>query len=427
MEGCQRGFVFSMIVPEQQRRFATEVVAKLRRAGFEAYWAGGCVRDQLLGRAPKDYDVATNATPPEIRRLFGHRRTLAIGAAFGVITVLGPKKAGQVEVTTFREDAAYSDGRHPDHVTFSSAEADASRRDFTINGLFFDPIGQRVIDFVGGQEDLAGGLIRAIGQPHERFAEDKLRMLRAVRFSATFDFPLEAGTLEAIRQMAGEIGVVSPERIAMEMRRMLVEPRRAEAVRMMLDTGLAEAILPEILPGDDAQRERLDRALAMLERLPEPGFPLALGTLLAELVDPGSARRVGRRWRLSNSETNRVAWLVKHRAALREARAMRRSVLQPLLVAEGIEDLLALHEAASPAGSDEVAYCRSLLSQPREVLDPPPLLTGDDLLAHGVPTGPQYAMLLKRAREAQLNEQIHTKAEALALVDQLLEHRQDQS
>jgi tRNA nucleotidyltransferase/poly(A) polymerase len=414
-----------MSVPEEQRRFATEVVAKLRRAGFEAYWAGGCVRDQLLDRTPKDYDVATNATPPEIRRLFGRSRTLAIGAAFGVITVLGPKNAGQVEVTTFREDAAYSDGRHPDHVTFSSAEADASRRDFTINGLFFDPIEQRVIDFVSGQEDLAGGVVRAIGQPHERFAEDKLRMLRAVRFSATFGFPLEAGTLEAIRQMAAEITVVSPERIAMEMRRMLVEPRRVEAVRMMIDAGLAAAVLPEILPGDNAQRQRLDHALAMLERLPEPGFPLALGTLLGELVDSAGARRVCRRWRLSNRETDRVAWLVEHRAALRDARAMRWSVLQPLLIAEGIEDLLALHEAASPAGSDEVAYCRSLLSQPREVLDPPPLLTGDDLLAHGVPSGPQYAMLLKRAREAQLNEQLHTKAEALALVDQLLQGRQE--
>ncbi len=390
-----------MVVPEEQRRFATEVVRRLRRAGFEAYWAGGCVRDQLLGRTPKDYDVATNATPPQIRRLFGHRRTLAIGAAFGVISVVGPKRAGQVEVTTFRQDAAYSDGRHPDHVIFSSAEEDASRRDFTINGLFYDPIEQQVIDFVGGQEDLAGGLIRAIGQPRQRFAEDKLRMLRAVRFSATFDFPLEADTLAAIRQMAAEITVVSPERIAMEMRRMLVEPRRADAVRMMLDTGLAAALLCEIVPGDDTERQRLDHALAVLERLPQPGFPLALGALLHELVDPAGARRVCRRWRLSNKETDRVVWLAEHHAALGDARSMRWSVLQPILIAEGIEDLLDLNEAASSAGSDEVPYCRSLLEQPREQLDPPPLLTGDDLLAHGVPSGPRYRMLLKRVREAQ--------------------------
>jgi tRNA nucleotidyltransferase/poly(A) polymerase len=166
--------------PEDQRQFAVEVVRRLRAAGFAAYWAGGCVRDRLLGRVPKDYDVATDATPPQIRQVFGHRRTLAIGAAFGVITVVGPKAAGMVEVTTFRRDAAYSDGRHPDGVTFSSAEEDAQRRDFTINGLFFDPLAEEVIDFVGGQEDLRRGVIRAIGQAAERFAEDKLRMLRAV-------------------------------------------------------------------------------------------------------------------------------------------------------------------------------------------------------------------------------------------------------
>jgi poly(A) polymerase len=425
-----------MLVPEEQCRFATEVVRRLRQAGFEAYWAGGCVRDRLLGRTPKDYDVATNATPPQIRRLFGHRRTLAIGAAFGVITVLGPKQAGQVEVTTFRQDAAYSDGRHPDRVIFSSAQDDASRRDFTINGLFFDPMGQQVIDFVGGQEDLARGVIRAIGQPEKRFAEDKLRMLRAVRFSATFDFEVEAGTLAAIRQMAHQITVVSPERIAMEMRRMLVEPRRAEAVRLMLATGLAAVVLPEITPGDDAGRERLRRALAVLARLPQLGFPLALATLLHNLVNPAGARRACRRWRLSNQETHRVAWLVEHHATLGGARSMRWSALQPILIAEGIGDLLAFCEAASaghplagppaeghvscPAEwSDEVAYCRSLLKQPRERLDPPPLVTGDDLLALGVPQGPQYRMLLRRARDAQLDGEIHSKAEALTLVNRL--------
>jgi poly(A) polymerase len=408
-----------MVLPEEQRRFAAEVVRRLRQAGFEAYWAGGCVRDRLLGRTPKDYDVATNATPPQIRRLFGRRRTLAIGAAFGVITVIGPKRAGQVEVTTFRQDAAYSDGRHPDQVTFSSAEADASRRDFTINGLFYDPIQPRVIDFVGGQEDLARGIVRAIGEPRQRFAEDKLRMLRAVRFSATFGFPLEADTLAAIRQMVGQITVVSPERIAMEMRRMLVEPRRAEAVRLMLDAGLAAALLPEIVPGDDTQRRRLDSALAALERLSEPGFPLALGTLLHELVDPAAARRVCRRWRLSNRETARVVWLVAHHAALEGARSIRFSALQPILVAEGIGDLLALCDAASPGSSDDAAYCRTVLQRPREQLDPPLLLGGDDLLTHGVPSGPQYRTLLARVRDAQLDGEIHTKAEALALVDRL--------
>jgi len=409
------------LLPEEQRRFAGAVVCRLREAGFEAYWAGGCVRDQLLGRPPKDYDVATNATPPQIRQLFGQKRTLAIGAAFGVITVLGPSGAGMVEVATFRQDAAYSDGRHPDHVIFTSAKEDALRRDFTINGLFYDPVAERVIDFVGGQADLASRVIRAIGRPQERFAEDKLRMLRAVRFSATFDFALEAETQAAIRQMAEQITMVSPERIAMELRRMLVEPGRAAAIGLLLETGLAATILPEVVPADDAQRSRLDRALAMLQRLPQPGFPLALATLLHELVDAAGAAAIGARWRLSNKETDRVVWLVEHHAALREARTMRWSTLQPLLIAEGIADLLAMEEAASSGGSDAAAYCRSLLQQPREVLDPPPLIGGEDLLAHGVPPGPAYRLLLEHVRRAQLDGDIHSKAEALALVDRLLE------
>ncbi|MEE8451335.1 MAG: CCA tRNA nucleotidyltransferase [Thermoguttaceae bacterium] len=415
-----------MMVPEEQRRFATQIVRQLREAGFEAYWAGGCVRDQLLGRTPKDYDIASSATPEQIRELFGRRRTLAIGAAFGVITVLGPKPAGMVEVTTFRQDAQYSDGRHPDSVTFSSAEEDAARRDFTINGLFYDPIEQRVIDYVGGREDLDRRVIRAIGRPEQRFAEDKLRMLRAVRFAATFDFQLEADTAAVVRRMADQITVVSPERIAMEIRRMLVEPCRAEAVRLLVETGLAGILLPEIVPADDRRRESYRRALAVLGRLREPGFPLALATLLGEFVNMDDAHEVCLRWKLSNKETDRVDWLIEYRVAIGDAQSMPWSRLQPILIAPGIEDLLALNEAAAEAGidagvgADEVAYCRELLEQPDDQLDPPPLLTGDDLIAHGIPSGPKYRILLEHVRADQLDGSIETKAEALALVDRLL-------
>ena len=409
-----------MIVPEEQRRFAVEVVRRLREAGFAAYWAGGCVRDELLHRPPKDYDVATEARPEQIRDLFGLKQTLAIGAAFGVITVRGAKKAGMVEVATFRQDAAYSDGRHPDHVTFSSAREDAVRRDFTVNGLFYDPLEGRVIDFVGGQEDLARRVIRAVGPPAERFAEDKLRMLRAVRFSAAFGFSLEAETRAAIGRMAGQIGVVSAERIAMEMGRMLVDPGRGDAVRLLLETGLAAAVLPEIVPADDLRRQRLDRALAILGRLEHPGFPLALAALLCEMADAAAGRQVCRRWRLSNHETGRVVWLLEHRADLAGARTKPWSALQPLLVSNGIGNLLALHAAAAPEAADDLAYCRSLLAQPRAVLNPPPLLTGDDLLAHGVPAGPKFRFLLQRIRDDQLDGRLRTQAEALELVDQLL-------
>ena len=213
-----------MLDPALTRQFALDVVAKLRAAGHQALWAGGCVRDQLMGKTPKDYDVATDAQPERIREVFGQRRTLAIGAAFGVITVLGPKDAGQIEVATFRRDLGYSDGRRPDAVAFTSAEEDAKRRDLTINGIFFDPVAEQYLDFVGGQEDLKNHVIRAIGNPHERFAEDKLRMLRAVRFAAMFDFSLDAATKAAVQAMAGEINVVSAERIAAEMRLMFVHP-----------------------------------------------------------------------------------------------------------------------------------------------------------------------------------------------------------
>jgi tRNA nucleotidyltransferase/poly(A) polymerase len=408
--------------PDAQCRFATELVRRLRGAGFEAYWAGGCVRDRLLGRTPKDYDVATDARPGQVRELFGHRRTLALGAAFGVIAVLGPKDAGQVEVATFRRDATYSDGRRPDHVTFSSAAEDAARRDFTINGLFFDPLDERVLDFVGGQEDLARHVIRAIGDPYQRFQEDKLRLLRAVRFASTFEFDVDPRTLEAVGRMAGEITVVSAERIAAEMERMLVDPHRVHAVRLLLQTGLAAPVLPEIVPASPEHQGRMDATLAVLDRLAEPGFPLALATLLHPCVDAAAAVRVCQRWRLSNRQTQRTAWLVEHHAALREPRSLRWSQLQPFLVSEGIDDLLAMEEAAAlAAGRDpsHMSWCRSLLTQSREVLDPPPLLTGDDLMRHGIPPGPAYRILLQRLREAQLDGEIRTREEALGLASRL--------
>lgn len=411
------------LVPERQRRFALEVVGKLRAAGYEAYWAGGCVRDRLLGREPKDYDVATDATPAKIRQLFGRRRTIAVGAAFGVITVLGPPGAGQIEVATFRRDATYRDGRHPESVTFTSAREDALRRDFTINGLFFDPIAGQVIDYVGGREDLDARLIRAIGDPHQRFAEDKLRLLRAVRFAAEFGFEIEPGTLAAIRHLAPEIRVVSPERIAAEMQRLLVGPSRVQGVRLLVDTHLADVLLPELNLATSPEPGALEPTLAVLAQLREPSFPLALAVLLHLRVSGAGAEAICRRWRLANHQTARVVWLVQQHTALEQARSLCWSALQPILVAEGIGDLLALTEARALAGmSDlqEVEFCRQMLARSPAELDPVPLLTGDDLIAHGIAPGPRYKTLLQRVRDAQLDGQVHSKAEALALVDRLV-------
>lgn len=410
------------IDPHPQRAFALDVVSRLRQAGHQALWAGGCVRDELLGLVPKDYDVATDAEPARIVELFGRRRTLCIGAAFGVVAVVGPKPAGVVEVATFRRDADYSDGRRPDAVTFSTPAEDAQRRDFTINGLFFDPLAGQVIDYVGGVDDLNRRLLRAIGDPRARLREDKLRMLRAVRIATRFDCAIEPATLAAVTEMAASVTVVSPERIAQEMRGTLVLPERVRAVELLRQTGLLEPVLPELLPLVGA--ERWTRALRVLERLESPEFPLALAALLID-VGPGE---VARRWRLSNDESTRVHWLIEHQHSLRGARQRRWSQLQPLLVAPGVGDLLKLHAALAhaqllePAAEAlaDVEFCRARLAAPATELHPPPLVTGDDLVRLGVPRGPIYARLLQRVRAAQLDAEIATHAEALVLVERLL-------
>jgi tRNA nucleotidyltransferase/poly(A) polymerase len=375
--------------------------------------------------------VGTTATPALIREVFGKRKTVPVGAQFGVIRVVGPKKAGDIEVATFRRDTTYSDGRHPDSVEFSTPEVDAQRRDFTINGLFYDPLEDRVIDLVGGVDDLGRGIVRAIGEPRARFEEDKLRLLRAVRFAATFEFTLDLPTRQAVEKMAQEITVVSAERIAAELRLMLVHGRRAAAVNLLRDVGLLAVILPELAIANQAGEvtatgraadEAWLAALDTLDALVEPGFPLALAGLLHAFVDgPGTAQVCGR-WKLSNSETKRARWLVTNQNVLADARSAAWSRLQPILVADGIEDLIALAEAMAVAAGhtgDEAVYCRELLKMPRHQLDPPPLLSGDDLISHGVPRGRQYQRLLRAVREAQLDKKIATKSEALELVDRL--------
>jgi poly(A) polymerase len=416
------------IDPQQQREFAVEIVRRLRARGHEALWAGGCVRDELLGHAPKDYDIATSARPEQVREIFGMRRTVAVGAAFGVISVLGPKSAGQLDVVTFRQDKIYLDGRHPEAVEFSTPEADAQRRDFTINGLFYDPIDNRVIDFVGGRDDMARRVVRAIGDPFERFHEDKLRLLRAVRFATRFEFALDPATRSAIEALAPEVTQVSAERIAAEMRLMLLDTSRRAAVKLLGDVGLLAAILPELTAAREAGS--LDVTLKVLDRLEQPSFSLALAALLHDTVSPSVSYEICRRWKLSNRDSQQVRWLVEHRDALVAARQMAWPRLQRLLIAGGIDDLLQLHEAiAMAAGSDfdAVNYCRELLKVAPDELDPPPLLTGDDLIAHGVARGKEYQSLLEAVRDAQLNKTVSTRTEALALIDALRKRGPDKN
>jgi poly(A) polymerase len=403
--------------PDRQRALALEIVEKLRAAGFEALWAGGCVRDELLGLVPKDYDVATSAVPDQIRELFGRRRTLAIGAAFGVVTVLGPRAAGQVEVATFRSDATYSDGRHPDSVTFTSAEADAARRDFTINGLFYDPVEGKVVDYVGGQEDLRQHVVRAIGDPHQRLREDKLRMLRAVRFAAAFDFRIDDETYRAVRESAGQINDVSAERIGVEIRRMLVDANRTVAMGLLRDTNLLPEVLPEVAALPPAAWQE---TLRVLGRLDEPTLPLALATLLLEDAGgPEVAVAVGRRLRYTNKENDRAAWLIRHLPTVEQAQHVPWPRLQRVLVHDGAAELVALLQAIVGADNEAVAFCRERLAWPADRLNPTPLLDGSDLIAHGHSPGPPFAALLEQVRDAQLEGKITSRDEALALVDHL--------
>lgn len=441
---------------ERHRDFALEVVRRLRRAGFMAFWAGGCVRDMLLNRVPNDYDVATNALPAQVREVFGHRRSVMVGAAFGVVAVVGPRGSGQIEVTTFRSDACYSDGRHPDAVIFTTPQEDAARRDFTINGLFLDPleesVGRNVIDYVGGQADLEAGIVRAIGEPRERFAEDRLRLLRAVRFAAALQFRLDPATRRAVCELAPSIVDVSRERIAQEMRAMLEHPHRRAAIELLFEVGLLEGVLPELVPlakaGMDLDSTLGDKSawhhtLDVLDQVSEPAFPLALAALLHQVPVGGDSASPGgplpedaseiafaicRRWKLSNKTTNRVVWLVQNQRSLVDAPSMPMSRLHPFLIAEGVGDLVALHEAIARAKgcrTDHVEFVRKLLELPPELLNPPPLLNGDDLIRHGVAVPRRYGQILSHVRNAQLDGLIRTKDEALQRVDLWLQEQGD--
>jgi poly(A) polymerase len=444
-----------------EREFATEVVQRLQEAGYQALWAGGCVRDELLGRTPQDYDVATSALPQQVRQLF--RRTVAVGMSFGVIEVYRPRQAEglpplKVQVATFRSEESYSDGRHPDRVVFSSAREDALRRDFTINGMFFDPVAGKLVDYVGGQEDLRQHVLRAIGDPRARFAEDKLRLLRAVRIAACFELEIEANTRAAMLPLAEEIKVISAERIAEELRRLLVDSHRAGGMNLMYDTGLVHAVLPELLEMKDLPQgpphaptgDLWNHVMRVLDLLgPAPSFPLAFAALLH---DVGKRRTVGRtpdrytfyyhedvsrrlaseiclRLKLSNAERERIEWLVKKHQFLCDARQMRPSKLKTVLVHPGIDELLALHRAdalATGHSVDHVEYCEQLLKEWSAAdLNPEPLLTGDDLIKElDLQPGPLFKRLLDASREAQLDGIIHTRVEALDLVRRMLQEDQ---
>ncbi len=436
------------------RAEARAIAERLRAAGWTAYFAGGCVRDRLLGETPKDYDIATDAPPDEVRRIFGARDTVPVGAQFGVILVVRGER--RYEVATFRTDAAYADGRRPTAVRFSDARGDAERRDFTINGLFEDPATGEVIDFVGGREDLARRTIRAIGDPHARLREDKLRLLRAVRLAAQLDFEIEPQTLAAVRELAPEIRVVAAERVLVELTRTIAARGRGRerGLDLLRATGLLRELLPEVAalegvpqppefhPEGDCWRHQL---LVMRHLLPDPPpEELAWGALLHDVGKPPTFRVAGGRIRfdghaaLGAEMADAILRRLRAPARLREAAAdlvaqhlrfadvprMKESTLKRFLRQERIELHLALHRAdclASHGRLDTYEFCVRKLAEYRAdaeagALRPPPLLRGDDLIAAGYRPGPRFKEMLAAVEDAQLEGRIRTREEALALV-----------
>jgi poly(A) polymerase len=435
---------------------AQRIAGLLRANGYEAYLAGGCVRDLVLGRVPADYDVATSATPQVVLNLFD--RTFAVGAHFGVVLVAPQDESARfvTEVATFRSDGAYSDGRHPDVVQFtSSAEEDVRRRDFTINGLLLDPLDDidepraAVIDHVGGLADLDAGMVRAIGRPELRFEEDRLRMLRAVRFAARFGFELEESTESAIRALAPRIHAVSRERIRDELTKMLTEGRARRAFELLDATGLLFQVLPEISrikgveqpPQFHPEGDVWVHTLILLEQL-EAGCSetLAWGALLHDVGKPATFRRapdrirfdghvdVGvaiaadlcRRMRFSKDETHQIIRLIENHMRFADAPQMKSSTLKRFFRLPAFEEHLALHRMdclASHKRLENYEYVRERWqSTPEEDVRPPRLITGRELIAAGYKPGESFREMLQTVEDAQLEGAISTSEEALELV-----------
>ena len=435
---------------EAQQRAAREIAAKLRDAGYKAYFAGGCVRDVLLGREAADYDVATSALPDAVLQMFP--KTFAVGAHFGVVLVCSDVDGKEVmtEVATFRNDGAYSDGRHPDAVRFSeSAEEDVQRRDFTINGMLLDPLSGEVLDFVDGRADLDEGLVRAIGDPVRRFEEDKLRMLRAVRFAARFEFAIEPQTFAAIQSLAGKIDQVSRERIREELTKMLTEGHARTAFLLLDESGLLRQILPEISrmkgvaqpPEYHPEGDVWVHTLLLLEKLEAGCSPtLAWGTLLHDVGKPPTYREapdrirfdghaeVGtrmaeailKRLRFSNEECQQIALLVENHMRFGDVKKMKDSTLKRFFRLPEFEEHLALHRMdclSSHGLLDLYDYAKERYEHmPAEQVRPSLLVTGRDLIDAGYKPGPRFKEMLSAAEDAQLEGIIHSREEGLALL-----------
>jgi len=433
---------------------AISVVRRLRESGHQAYLCGGCVRDLLLKRKPADYDVTTDATPEQVMRIFP--QTYAVGAQFGVVLIPLPKdeiskdENDAVEVATFRSDIGYSDGRHPDQVRYSNdPREDVARRDFTINGLLFDPITDEVLDFVDGRKDLEAGIVRTIGDPEQRLAEDKLRMLRAVRFAARFDYQIEPKTMRAIQKLAPQIRQVSRERVRDELTKMLTEGRARQAFLLLDETRLLPEVLPEISamkgveqpPQYHPEGDVFIHTLLLLDKLPQPCPPtLAWGALLHDVGKPATFRvapdrirfdghvEVGikmgeaicRRLRFSNEDTEQILALIQHHMRFGQVLLMKESTLKKFLRLPRFDEHLELHRLDCESSHGLLTaydFARDKLnSTPPEVMRPEPLINGNDLIAAGYSPGPQFKEILSAVEDLQLEGTLSNREQALRFV-----------
>lgn len=452
----------SFTLNAMMRAAATEIVRRLQKAGFAAFWVGGSVRDFLLGKEPEDYDIATSALPSDVETIF--KRTIAVGRKFGVMVVI--EDGHQFQVATFRAEADYKDGRHPDHVRFGDARADAERRDFTVNGLFFDPVAKQLHDWVCGEKDLRAKIIRTIGSPAERFAEDHLRMLRAVRFAARLGFEIEAKTFQAIQTNAPKITLISAERIRDELVKLFIpgktddgaESARAKPARgliLLRDSGLLQHILPELeattrceqSPDFHPEGNVFNHLVLMLKKMPPDADPLLPWAILLhdiakpvtasrdektggihfyehERIGAEMAERILERLRFPRKEIDAIVMAVRCHMQFKDAPQMRKSTLRRLLMRPTFPLELQLHRVDCLGSHGRLDVHEFLLEQAKELETQPqirpPLLTGGDLIEIGMQPGPAMGALLNEIREKQLQDELKTPAEARAWAGQQL-------
>jgi poly(A) polymerase len=427
------------------RTIATEIVRRLQAAGFEAFWVGGCVRDVLLGREPSDYDIATNARPEQSEKLFP--KIIPVGKQFGVLLVV--EDGHQFQIATFRAEADYKDGRRPETIRFADAREDAVRRDFTVNGLFFDPIADQLHDWVGGEKDLRAKIIRTIGSPDERFGEDHLRLLRAIRFAAQLHFEVEARTFAAVQKHADKIRAVSAERIRDELFKLFAPPHAARGLTLLHESGLMPHVLPELVPtltcdqSPDYHPEGtvFNHIRLMLENLPRPlpDESLPWTAILHDIAKPQTmsrgedglihfytheklgaemAEEILQRLKFPRKQTDAIATAVRHHMQFKDAPKMRKSTLRRMLMRETFPLELELHRLDCLGSHRRLDIYEFLCEQRAHLGDQPhlhpPLLAGEDLIALGLKPGPELGAMLAEIREKQLADELTTGDEARA-------------